>query len=112
MIVCASGVGSARLLSYKLQSKFGARLEIVGTTEYYKLNEVPFDTLDFIVSTIPIKESLPVPVIVVNTFLGGNDFERVEKELGERKHGTLEYTKKNLFFYKKSLKQKKRFSAS
>ncbi|WHZ03823.1 BglG family transcription antiterminator [Neobacillus sp. YX16] len=106
MIVCASGVGSARLLSYKLQSKFGARLEIVGTTEYYKLNEVPFDTLDFIVSTIPIKESLPVPVIVVNTFLGGNDFERVEKELGERKHGTLEYTKKELVFLQEKFETK------
>jgi lichenan operon transcriptional antiterminator len=106
MIVCASGVGSARLLSYKLQSKFGAKIEIVGTTEYYKLNEVPFDTLDFIVSTIPIKESLPVPVIVVNTFLGGNDFEKVEKELEERKHGTLEYTKKELVFLQEKFETK------
>jgi lichenan operon transcriptional antiterminator len=106
MIVCASGVGSARLLSYKLQSKFGAKLEIVGTTEYYKLNEVPFDSLDFIVSTIPIKESLPVPVIVVNTFLGGNDFEKVEKVLEERKHGTLEYTKKELVFLQEKFETK------
>ncbi|TDL67496.1 transcription antiterminator [Rhodococcus qingshengii] len=106
MIVCASGVGSARLLSYKLQSKFGGKLEIVGTTEYYKLNEVPFDSLDFIVSTIPIKESLPVPVIVVNTFLGGNDFEKVEKVIEERKHGTLEYTKKELVFLQEKFETK------
>ncbi|HLS09400.1 transcription antiterminator, partial [Lentibacillus sp.] len=38
LIVCASGLGSARLLYYRIKSKFEGKLEVLGTTEYYKLN--------------------------------------------------------------------------
>ncbi|MFE8700241.1 BglG family transcription antiterminator [Cytobacillus sp. FJAT-54145] len=98
MIVCASGVGSARLLTIKLQSKFRNQLEILGTTEYYKLHEVPFHKLDFIVSTIPISTPVPIPIIEVNTILGGNDFEKIEMALREEKEYSLEYTKEDLVF--------------
>ncbi|RSK52612.1 BglG family transcription antiterminator [Bacillus canaveralius] len=98
MIVCASGLGSARLLFYKLQSKFSGALEVVGTTEYYKINEIPFDTLDFIVSTIPIREPLPIPVIEVNTILGGKDFHRIEMVINHRSDITIDYTREELVF--------------
>ncbi|PLR77334.1 PTS fructose transporter subunit IIA [Bacillus sp. V3-13] len=98
MIVCASGLGSARLLYYKLQSRFGSSLEVVGTTEYYKLNEVPFHTLDFIVSTIPIRDILPIPVIEVNTILGGDDFQKIEMAMNDSPKIMFEYTREELVF--------------
>lgn len=98
LVVCASGIGSARLLSYKLQSKFGARIEIVGTTEYYKLKEYPFQLIDFVVSTIPIRDSLPVPVIEVNTFLGEGDLQRVQFVLKDQSEQSFEYIKEELVF--------------
>lgn len=98
LVVCASGIGSARLLSYKLQSKFGPRIEIIGTTEYYKLKEYPFDLVDFVVSTIPIRDSLPVPVIEVNTFLGEGDFERVQYVLKDQSEQSSDYIKEELVF--------------
>lgn len=99
VIVCASGVGSARLLHCKLESKFRGQLDIVATTEFYKLNEINFTSLDFIISTIPIAEALPVPVIEVNTILGEKDIEKIETILEDNcSLADHEYTKEELVF--------------
>jgi lichenan operon transcriptional antiterminator len=98
LVVCASGIGSARLLSYKLQSKFGSRIEIVGTTEYYKLKDYPFHLTDFVVSTIPIRDSLPVPVIEVNTFLGEGDLQRVQFVLKDQSEQSSDFIKEEFVF--------------
>ncbi|MGZ9816733.1 BglG family transcription antiterminator [Peribacillus simplex] len=108
IIVCASGVGSARLLYYKLQSKFGFDLNIIGTTEYYKLSQISMDGLDFIVSTIPIPDNLPIPVIEVNTILGTNDFEKIENIMLEKKHKTIKYTREELVFLQQNLETKEK----
>ncbi|WP_223820835.1 BglG family transcription antiterminator [Bacillus sp. S3] len=81
IVVCASGVGSAKLLYYRLQHLFEQELEIVASTNYYKLAEYDLSTIDFIISTIPIKEDLGVPVQVVNTFLGDEDVGEIKKHL-------------------------------
>ncbi|TYS46839.1 BglG family transcription antiterminator [Bacillus infantis] len=115
LIVCASGVGSARLLYHKLESQFGSRLELAGTTEYYKINEIPLDTIDFIVSTVPIASELPVPVIQVNTILGGPDLLKIERVLEDHTGQSFAYTRKELVFLQKEFETKEevlRFLAS
>ncbi|MDY0406717.1 BglG family transcription antiterminator [Virgibacillus sp. 179-BFC.A HS] len=77
LIVCASGLGSAQLLMYKLQSEFGDQLNIIGFTEYYNLLQQSFDNIDFVISTIPIEENLAVPVIQVSTILGETDLNKI-----------------------------------
>lgn len=77
LIVCASGLGSAQLLMYKLQNEFGRQVNIVGTTEYYNLYQHSFDNIDFIISTIPIEKKVPVPVINVSTILGETDLSKI-----------------------------------
>lgn len=106
LIVCASGAGSAQLLYHKLKSQFGYRLKLAGTTEYYKIKEFPLETIDFIVSTIPITEALPVPVIQVNTILEGKDFLRIEKLLSDHPEQKLEYLKEELVFLQKDFNTK------
>lgn len=77
LIVCASGLGSAQLLMYKLQNEFGNQLNIMGTTEYYNLSQHSFDNIDFIISTIPIEKKMPVPVIHISTILGETDLNKI-----------------------------------
>jgi lichenan operon transcriptional antiterminator len=101
LIVCASGLGSARLLASKIHSKFVDKVEIVGTTDYYKLNNMTLLNIDFIISTIPIQSELPIPVIHVNTILGGGDLEKIEAVLAGRSAQNLPYTKKELVFLQK-----------
>lgn len=98
LVVCASGVGSACLLIYKLQSKFGSRLEIVGTIDYYKLSEQPLESIDFIISTISVSENLPIPVIKVHTFLEDGDLDRIENLLYRGSERSLNYISEDLVF--------------
>ncbi|MBT2658511.1 transcription antiterminator [Bacillus sp. ISL-18] len=81
IVVCASGVGSARLLFYRLQNEFKDELDIVATTNYYQLKEYDLSSIDFIISTIPIKVDIGVPIQVVNTFLGESDIEKIRNGL-------------------------------
>ncbi|MDI5789280.1 hypothetical protein PO124_15175 [Bacillus licheniformis] len=59
------------LLQDRLRATFGSKLEILGTVDYYKLNQMSLHALDFVISTIPLSDDLPIPVIQVNTILGG-----------------------------------------
>ncbi|MFD0051246.1 BglG family transcription antiterminator [Actinomycetes bacterium NPDC127524] len=98
LIVCASGVGSARLLVSKIRSKFGDKIEIVGTTDYYKLHLISLHAIDFIISTIHIPNDLPIPVIQVHTILGGGDFEKIETILTQRNNQKVPFIKEELVF--------------
>ncbi|MGE7070098.1 BglG family transcription antiterminator [Peribacillus butanolivorans] len=102
IIVCASGVGSARLLASKIKARFGASVDIVGTTEYYKINQIPLHSLDFIISTIPISKDFPIPVIQVNTILGGNDLGKIEKLFSKEINQKLKYIREELVFLQKN----------
>lgn len=106
IIVCASGAGSAQLLREKLRSHFGKRLDILGTAEYYSLDQISYESVDFVVSTIPIKRELPVPVLKVNTILGGNDFAKIESKLDGEKEPDSRYIKKELVFLHQNLQSK------
>ncbi|WP_174614735.1 BglG family transcription antiterminator [Virgibacillus ihumii] len=79
LIVCASGLGSAQLLLYKLKDRFGDTLNIKGTTELYNLRYQSLGDIDFIVSTVPIEEDLRIPVVQVSTILGDSDVDQIEK---------------------------------
>lgn len=106
LIVCASGVGSARLLASKIYSKFGDQVVIAGTTDYYNLNQVELQTIDFILSTISIPTDLPVPVIQVNTILGGEDFKKIEMVLTGQPVQNLPYMKEELTFLQKDFEKR------
>ncbi|WP_019636622.1 BglG family transcription antiterminator [Paenibacillus fonticola] len=106
LVVCTSGVGSARLLYYKLQSTFGTRLEVTGTTEYYKLSQIPLHDIDFVVSTVPIQETLSVPVVVVQTLLGVGDMDKIEALLSGEEEHPLRYIREDLVFLRQNFTSK------
>ncbi|WP_203248887.1 BglG family transcription antiterminator [Sporosarcina beigongshangi] len=102
LIVCASGLGTAQLIYYKLKNQFGEGLELVGTTEYYKLRQYNLLDIDFIVSSIPIQEQLPVPVIVVNAILGDSDIRKIEEFIVHTNHKFNAFFQEELMFLTKS----------
>ncbi|WP_213818669.1 BglG family transcription antiterminator [Garciella nitratireducens] len=101
LIVCASGFGSAQLLLYKLQRQFPDQLNILGTTEYYNLMNQSFHNLDFIISTIPIHEKLPIPVIEVSTILGDSDLTKIKKMILHKKAPVEKYLKEKYTYFQK-----------
>ncbi|MUK87648.1 PRD domain-containing protein [Ornithinibacillus sp. L9] len=101
LIVCASGFGTAQLIYYKLKTKFGKDLDVLGTTEYYKLKNYNLHEIDFIVSSIPIQDKLPAPVIEVNAILGDNDLKKIEEFVLENKQSVQMYFEQELMFLRK-----------
>lgn len=98
LIVCASGLGTAQLIYYKLKSQFGGSLEVAGTTEYYKLAQCNLEGIDFIISSIPIQEELDIPIIVVNAILGEADIRKIEKFILKDQQNITAYFQKDLMF--------------
>ncbi|RBP95439.1 BglG family transcriptional antiterminator /transcriptional regulator [Cytobacillus firmus] len=107
IVVCASGVGSARLLYYRLQNVFNDEIDIVASTNYYQLKEYDLSSIDFIISTIPIKEDLDVPVQVVNTFLGEEDIEKIREGISPvKKNEEQSYLDDSRVFIHKNFEDK------
>lgn len=105
-IVCASGLGSAQLIKYKLQSMFGSKINILGTTEFYKIDQLPFNAIDLIISSVPIQQDLPVPVVEVNAILTDQDINQVETYFKADYKELLQYIDQHAIFLKQSLDTK------
>lgn len=106
LIVCASGLGTAQLIYYKIRNRFGKKLDVAGTTEYYNLHRYNLRNIDFIVSSIPISEPLPVPVIEVNAIMGDHDLSRIESLIIDKKENASTYFKEDLLFLGKRFSSK------
>ncbi|KRL03531.1 BglG family transcription antiterminator [Liquorilactobacillus capillatus] len=79
LVVCTSGLGSAKLISIKLERLLGSSLEIISTISYYQLLKQDLTKIDLIISTIPLEEQLPVPVYVLDEFLNEQDVYAIKK---------------------------------
>ena len=77
-VVCASGIGISRLMVSKLNHQFLDRAEITayGTRD---LSPYVLERLDFLVSTLPLKEELET--LFVGPLLTDGEMERIEKRV-------------------------------
>ncbi len=77
-VVCASGIGISRLMVSKMNRYFLDRVEITayGT---YDLNPYALEQLDFLVSTLPIKEE--IETLFVGPLLTEEEMDRIERRV-------------------------------
>src|SRR5699024_9388400 len=94
LIVCASGLGTAQLIYYRLKANYEVNFNYDGTTGYYILHEYNLHQIDCIVSTISISEKLPVTVIEGNAILEDIELSNVEKYIIDDKEQVYTYLKK------------------
>lgn len=83
LMVCASGAGSARLLEYRCRQEFGAYIDKIITCDIMSLPKMDFTDIDYVFTTVPISQKLPVPVREVQYFLDPDDVEDVKELLRE-----------------------------
>jgi len=108
LIVCTTGLGSSQLLFYKMKAEFGNRLIIVGVTELHNLFQYKDDSIDFIVSTVPLSDSITIPHVVINTLLGDNELSKIENMLNNTSSSVADkYLKEDLIYLNKSFKTPK-----
>lgn len=106
IIVCSTGLGSARLLYQKINRHFGSKLEVMGTFGFYNLDQAPLDNIDVIISTVPLPEELPVPVVIVQTLLQSTDLQQIEKLMLDLDHVPLRFLREELTFLQLDLENK------
>ncbi len=84
LIVCASGIGTSKILESRVRSEF-KNINIVGSVSYYDIKDITFYDIDYVISTLAL-EDLPIPLIVVNPLLEKEDIDKIEVALRERKN--------------------------
>lgn len=77
LVVCASGMGSARLLEYQYRKEFGAYLDKVIACDLAQIDRIDFTDIDYVFTTVPINRRLPVPVREVGFFLSQDERENL-----------------------------------
>lgn len=98
LIVCASGAGTARLLEHRFQEFFGPSLESIATCDAHAVRDVDFSKIDYVFTTVPLKEQLSVPICHVGYFLDDEDIEHVRRALASRNAaGVTGYFARDLF---------------
>jgi lichenan operon transcriptional antiterminator len=82
-IVCASGLGTAKLLAASVESVFPG-IDIVGTYPSYSIGEIKKEEADLILSTIPIVKESPIPALHINAILTEKDIEKVKDHISSK----------------------------
>lgn len=75
VILCSTGIGGSQLLTVKIRRLF-PDLTVCGVFPAYQLEKALQLDPDFIISTIPLKDS-PKPVLVVSHLLNWDDFKQI-----------------------------------
>lgn len=84
LVVCASGRGSARMLEHRYIEEFGNYVDKVVACDVSHVARQDFSQIDYVFTTVPIKETLPVPVREVKFFLDDSDITQVRGMLKEK----------------------------
>lgn len=80
-IICSSGMGSSSLLLAKLKNSLSNNIDLIGTFPLHQLNIVVSLSPDIILTTVPIKEDIPIPKILVNAVLEDSELNEIKSKV-------------------------------
>ena len=107
LVVCGTGRGTSQLLLYQFKEKFGKYINNIKTSDVFGVKSVDFSKIDYVVTTVPINFSVPVPILEIKTFLHDTEVKKIKKFLSQdTKHTMPQYIKKELFLTDVELKNK------
>lgn len=81
IIVCSSGLGISVLLKAKVEEYFHNRLNVVKVLPGYEVNEKTLENIDYILSTVPLKNIASDKIIKINRMLQKEDVENIENKI-------------------------------
>ena len=99
LVVCASGAGTARLLEHRCRQEFGAYIESIQTCDVSRVASIDFGHIDYVFTTVPLADDIPVPVRQVGVFLDADDVSGIIEMFRSRcTLGLIDYFPAELFF--------------
>lgn len=77
-IVCATGMATAMLMKERVKQFFQDRIHVVKTCPLYEVNQELIDTMDIILTTVPIKDFQSDKIVQTQLLLDMQDVSNIE----------------------------------
>lgn len=109
IIVCAAGAATATLLKECIRKRFGNKLRIVKVCALYEISQEIIDSVDFVLTTVPIYGFQSEKIKEINVFLTNKDVSSIQSLIVGDKLNRPDYTalfKEELFFAGLNIKTK------
>lgn len=107
LLICSSGVGSARLLEYYFKENFStyiAKLDVCSLHELSRFEMLPYDC---IFTTVPINQELKIPIFLISKLITASDTITITRNLKQlHQQDSIQYFPKELFFVYDSFETK------
>ena len=81
IVVCASGRGTAKLFHHRLINRYHFKDENLILASAFDLETKDFSDILCILTTIPLTQTYPVPIILIDMLLNQQSFEKVDKAI-------------------------------
>lgn len=99
LIVCNSGKALSQLLMVQFQQEFSDYIDKIYTSDIFSLDTFDFSKIDYLFTTVPIKQHVPVPIQEIKLFMEPSEQKAIRKFLENRSvDKTLKVYKRNHFF--------------
>ncbi|MFZ7133352.1 MAG: BglG family transcription antiterminator [Eubacteriales bacterium] len=100
LIICMTGRGSSKLFLHQFREAFGEYINKIYECSIYEISNFDFisNNIDYIFSTVPINQQVPVPIFIISNFFGMDDIVRLKELFNMGNYKFLEkYFRKELF---------------
>ncbi|WP_196599433.1 BglG family transcription antiterminator [Pectinatus frisingensis] len=94
ILICETGIGTAILLKARIEEIFQNRLNIIKVLPVYELKKSMLEKIDFLLTTVPIKNFESKKIIKVNHFLQKEDIDKIEAIIFNNSSISLEQLEK------------------
>lgn len=81
VVVCASGLGTSRLLENTIRRQFGNRIDKVVPSDALHVATMDLTGFDCIFTTVPLAGEFPIPVQEIHSFLNEGDIRQIDELL-------------------------------
>lgn len=81
LLLCGLGGGAEGLSSSQILDRFSSQIDIIKTSQYYKLPDEDLSQYDFIISTVPIHKQQSIPYINISQIINQDDLDKIENYL-------------------------------
>ncbi|MCD7892232.1 MAG: BglG family transcription antiterminator [Erysipelotrichaceae bacterium] len=107
LLVCSSGVGSARMLEYFFKENFNKYIRQLDVCSLQELSNYDTNVYDCIFTTVPILEDLSLPIFQINNFMNAKDTTKITNSLKQlNQENILQYFPRSLFLSYESFNTK------
>lgn len=100
LLVCGSGLGSAKLMELKVKEDFEGYIDHITTCDVNELSSIDFSSIDYVFTTIKLEQFIPVPIVEMPLFPNKKEVNVIKHQMEASDHDIdiSKYFHEDLFF--------------